>query len=172
MHTARRPLTFSVGTLLLVMLYAALVCTVFVFSNLWIGTLIVAVTAVYLSIVTAKAVATQSRFCLAFAITGWSWVVLWFGFMAQSDVNTPNWPVPGWIAAAKSPFYDTSDSLPDNRGKFHSLWFTTEFRGGPVVPSYFNWIRFVVCTTAIFVGTIVGAGCQFLWPLRLTRGEP
>ena len=147
---------FSLFTALLLSAYAAVCSMIFVYANLWFGTLVVFATAALLGVATWRAVKTQSPFLLVFSIAGWSWMVLWFGFVAQTDKGTADWTVPKSIYSISKPIRRPALDAGDGEAKMHSLEATGGMSGHKIAPSWHNFIRFAVCISALLFGCLVG----------------
>lgn len=174
MNATRR----SLRSLLLFVAYAAVCCTTYIYSNLWVGTLVVVATIFLFGSATLRAFRTQNRFSLGFSLVGWSWLVFWLGFYAETPAGYRNWPVPQWIYQTATPFqWDQSIVPGDGRyeeyqpgwnftpyGHMHSLhesselWVPSHLQ--PRVPNWCNTIRLAVCLTAILAGSIGGVACS------------
>lgn len=164
----------SLRSLLLVVTYVAVCCTTYVSSNLWNGTLVVVATICLFGSTTLRAFKTQSHFLFGFSLVGWSWLVFWLGFYAETPAGYRNWPVPQWIYEYATLYQRGHSVVPgDGRyeefqqgwnftpyGHMHSLHESREMRVPshlkPRVPNWLNIIRLAVCLTAILAGSIGG----------------
>lgn len=159
----------SVRTLFAVTLYMAVCCLIFVWPNLWVGTVVVIATDAYLAIVAVQAFRLRNPFCMGFSIAAWSWIVFWLGFMADTDKAVSDWPLPRWIWATSPMDSSTDDETATAGGKLHSLILTSEYASGPGTPNCFNYLRTFVCVTALAFGTAVGGLSQ--WFVRRRRAS-
>ncbi len=87
-------LRISLKTLFLICLYFAICSTLYVHANLWLGTLVVVATIVWLIATTARAFNHHEYFSFGFSIFGWAWLVFWLGFYAETATRTATWKVP------------------------------------------------------------------------------
>jgi len=103
----------SLKTLFLICLYFAICSTLYVSANLWLGTLVIAATIVWLIATTARAFNHHDHFAFGFSIFGWAWLVFWLGFYAETAKGTAAWDVPDWIFQIMSPAWDRNAPLPE-----------------------------------------------------------
>jgi hypothetical protein len=147
---------FSLLTIILLTTYAAICSTTFVYKNLWLGTLAVVATAVLLGVATLRGFNTPSRFLHTFSIVGWSWLVVWLGFYAETDKNAGNWVCPQAIYSLSQAFRHTALDAGTGGGKLHSLHVTGEMAQHTTAPAYHNFIRLAVCISGLLAGCAAG----------------
>ena len=120
---------------------------------------------------TSHAFGSQSRFWLWFSTIGWSWLVFWFGFYAETPVT--HWELPNRMYAAVTPHMQTiawrqnwggaisSSSIQSIHSNFGmSVHGNGEYARQPI-PSWQNGIRLFVCVSALVVGCLGGV-CAYL----------
>ena len=163
---------FSLLTMLVLTAYAAICSTVFVYANLWFGTLVVAATVLWLGVATVKAVKSQKRFLLGFSIAGWSWTVLWLGFVAETDRSTADWPVPRLIRSLTMPIKHPALDAGNGEAKLHSLLATGPMMEHKTAPSWHNLMRSAVCISALMVGCACGILYHLIGPGPGSAGLP
>ena len=152
---------FSLRSLFLIFVYAAVCCLVYVFANLWIGTLVVAATILLLCYTTVAAYRHRDVFTLSFSVFAWSWMVFWLGFYAETGPNSQPWEIPRHVNNAMKGFRQRPSYNPNSKftkfGFMHSLHIS-----GPmgtvgdtvIIPTSHNAIRLAVCLSSLTFGLI------------------
>ena len=161
----------SIRSLLLFTVYIAVCSTTYVYPSVWVGTAVVVATIALLASTTSHAFGSQSRFWLWFSTIGWSWLVFWFGFYAETPVT--HWELPNRMYAAVTPHMQTiawrqnwggaisSSSIQSIHSNFGmSVHGNGEYARQPI-PSWQNGIRLFVCVSALVVGCLGGV-CAYL----------
>src|ERR1051326_4125896 len=74
----------SLQTLFFICAYVAICGLVYVHSNLWIGTIVVIATILWLIMVSLHAFRHHSYFSIGFSLFAWSWLVFWLGFYSET----------------------------------------------------------------------------------------
>jgi hypothetical protein len=134
-----------------------------VYGNLWIGTFVVVGTIFWLAMTTCHAFNSKSYFSLGFSVIGWSWLVFWLGFYAETPETYENWPVPRWIYSLATGFQEIPEYNPkfghNTYARMHSLHVSSKMayqEGMRRIPTWKNAIRLVVCVSSLIAGVIGG----------------
>jgi hypothetical protein len=147
---------FSLLSIFLLTGYAAICSTIFVYANLWFGTVVVAATALLFSLATVGAVNHKNQFLLTFSVVGWSWLVFWLGFIAQSDVKAADWTLFRSIYSISKPIQHAAVDAGSGESKMHSFHISGMLGQHHIAPSWHNFMRFSVCISALLLGFVVG----------------
>jgi hypothetical protein len=166
----------SIRSLLLLCVYGGVCSLTYVYSNLWVGTAVVAATIALLSYATVHAFQSRRHFPLGFSLAAFAWMSFWLGFYAETSTNYKPWSVPRDVYVLMTgdrefPKINTNAN-PSTYAVMHSLHFSLSMAryGDPQkAPSMHNAIRLAVCVTAIGFGLAVGLIAQFVIHLR---GKP
>jgi len=156
---------FSLLTIILLTAYAAICSAVFVYVNLWFGTHVVAATAMLLACATIRAFRTPSNFLRSFAVVGWSWIVFWLGFYTQTPAG-PYWSFPLRIYDASKVIQHAALDAASGDGIMHSIHITGQMANNTMAPGYHNFLRLVVCASALLVGAVAGLVHELISSLR------
>jgi hypothetical protein len=168
----------SLKTLFLISAYVAICCLVYVHSNLWIGTLVVLATIIWLTTTTIHAFRHHNYFSIGFSLCAWAWLVFWLGFYSETPASVSPPPasyagLAGNVFRVMTLFRDSPDfdpSLPvQTYGFMHSLHMSGPMAyqtGGPYVPSFNNAMRLAICVTSLLVGLIGGTATHYIRRLR------
>jgi hypothetical protein len=178
----RRWFRFSLRTLFLICLYFAICSTIYLSANLWLGTLVVLATIIWLVATTAHAFKQHDYFSFGFSVFGWACLVFWLGFYAETAGRSGDWELPHAIFRAmcffrERPIWDPSAPV-KIYGTIYSIYQSGQMSVSspiPFAPSFLNAIRLAVCVTALFVGVIGGVVAYFIGRKRgtdqLTKGS-
>ena len=169
----------SLKTLFLICLYFAICSTLYVSANLWLGTLVVLATIVWLVATTARAFNHHDYFSFGFSVCGWAWLVFWLGFYAETQGKTANWKMPILIFRATCFFQVPPITDPQVPSQVYATMHSLHVSGqmgtqspSPYTPSFGNAIRMAVCVTALFMGLIGGVVFHFIGRKRGTGQLP
>lgn len=156
-------LQIKLRTIFLMCVYTGVCSLIYVYSNLWFGTLVVVATITWLGLATNHAFRHQSQFWLGFVISGWAWLVLCFGFYGESKTNFDITNVQKAIYWIASPFRPTPEYDPNLRyetfGYMTSLHVSGPMASQPgtlLIPAWHNALRLVVCLSSLLLGTVGG----------------
>ena len=161
-------LRFSLLTLLGITAYVASCCPMFVYWNLWWGTLVVVSTIVILIVGTIRIATTSSWFWLGFSVAGWSWLVLVLGLQSQTVVDSSIgehvviWLnsrhrsiVRCWESSSSEPEFRTYSLFSQPPGPLIAVGLPSG-KNIMCVPLYENFVRLVACLSALLFGLLGG----------------
>ncbi len=138
-------------------IYFAVCCSIYTHHSVWLGTLVVASTVLILTWTTVRAFNQRSKHLLAFSVGSWCWLVLLFGFWAESPTR---WDVDLLLIYDFFNLYrprpESTGSAPATYAYSHSLYLTNfpMAVSPPVVPSWYNVIRLAACWSSLLAGLV------------------
>ena len=164
---------FSLKSMLLVIVYAAVCSSIFATTNMWVGWLVVWATAVWMAIAIVRASKSNDGFSLGFAIVGCFWLTIWLGFAVETSVEFDDIPI-------RTAIYDfanfgRSSNEADESAKTirysqaHDLYMSGEMNSRHV-PNWHNTMRLVVCLSALIAGCIGGMVTHYIYKNKLVAG--
>jgi hypothetical protein len=154
---------FSIRAILLICVYSAICCLVYLVPSLWVGWMVVIATAIWMSIAMVGAFESRDRFKLGFAVTGCAWLIIWFGFAIDTPKSNNLIDVRPHIVKLMN-FGRTYPKDDPNLPyifytRFHDLQHSVDCvtKGSPpALPMHYNSIRLFVCLSALAVGCLGG----------------
>jgi hypothetical protein len=163
----------SLRSLLLLCVYGGICSLTYVYSNLWVGTAVVAATIALVSYAALYAFQSRRLFPLGFSVAASAWVMFWLGFYAETSTNYKPWSFPHNVyrlmtGNRESPQIDTNVNA-TKYAVIHSFHFSVSMAryGEPQrAPSMHNAIRLAVCLTSLVVGLGVGMIAHLACRLR------
>lgn len=182
----------SIRSMLLICGYVSVCSLVYVYPSMWIGTMVVAATIVWLALASVDAFRSRSSFSLVFSLCAWTWLVFWLGFHGDnSKTVSPDWLLPEIVHRAMTPFHDlpvVNRSLwrdeqgnlvhPERYGTAYNIYFghkLMKWPGEPLNPPAFrNTIRLAACISALLFGFLGGWLNHWITankPTRSRRGK-
>ncbi len=161
----------TILSLLVVVAYAAVCMTVYIYTSLWAGTAAVVATVLLLAVASINAYRHRNSSQFAFALSALAWLAFWFSFYGQAPTGSRSWelgPFFSWIAQAPAYIgrsdidghkYDpTQPSSPFGRMESIHLSLEMRYQGNALrAPYYHNSTRLGVCMTSLVFGLAVGA---------------
>ena len=169
----------SLKSIMLMVVYAAICCMVYVSPNLWIGWFIVVATATWMAIAIVRATQTNDPFTLGFAVTGCMWLIVWLGFAIETptsiDGNNVRTAIYRIATLGKAiPEYDRSVRT-TTYARLHDLYTSAPMGSRSAVlfvPQWHNAMRLVVCLTALAIAFCGGALFYFVYPRLRPQFRP
>ncbi|MEQ1904125.1 MAG: hypothetical protein ABL888_08085 [Pirellulaceae bacterium] len=154
---------FSIRAILLICVYSAICCLVYLVPSLWVGWMVVIATAIWMSIAMVAAFQSRDRFKLGFAVTGSVWLIIWFGFAVETSRPIAVFDIREFISkimtGGKS-VPEIDPTLPTTTyARLHDLYTSVDIAGVGSkrhIPLWFNSIRLFVCLSALVVGCLGG----------------
>ena len=164
---------FSLKSIMLVVIYAAICSTVYATTNMWAGWLVVWATAVWMAIAIVHASKSNSGFSLGFAVAGCFWLIIWLGFAVETSVKFDDIPIRTAIYDfanfERNTEKDDDSANTASNGKAHDLYMSLEMNTRHV-PNWHNTMRLVVCLSALGVGCIGGLVTHFTCKRQIIAG--
>jgi hypothetical protein len=159
----------SIKSMLLMVVYAAICCLVYLHSSLWIGWLVVIATAFWMALAIVHATHTHNSFTLGFAVTGCVWLIIWLGFAIETPttINIEGMRKAIYRVASLGrtrPEYDPSIGF-TAYAQYHDVYISVPMGNqSPEIflPYWHNALRLVVCLSALTVATVCGALFHFV----------
>jgi type III secretory pathway component EscS len=179
----RKPLSgmsmfrLSINSMMLMVAYAAICCLVYLHSSFWIGWLIVIATAIWMAMAIVHATQTQNSFTLGFAVAGCPWLIIWLGFVIETDTPPGLRPWPGGgaggVNSLRMGIYRIASFGRTGPAKLaieapeiqrHDLYASEmmDIRDANFLPNLYNAMRLVVCLSALAVASVCGVLYHFV----------
>ena len=169
----------SLRSLLLLCVYGGICSLTYVYSNLWVGTAVIAATIALVSYAAVYAFHSRRLFPLGFSGAASAWTMFWLGFYAETSTNYKPWTFPRDVyrlmtGYREAPQIDTNVNS-TKYAVMHSFHFSVSmahFGEPPMPPSNHNAIRLAVCLTSLVVGLGVGMIAHIACRLRGKSARP